>query len=84
MADNLLGIAGRTVPILVAGQATGATVATAVAQRSTRDGDARIAMQILICPLTDADTNGPSYREPANQVSLTRDAVQRLVGRNRS
>jgi len=61
----------------VGGQGTGANLATVVALEASSHGEPRIALQLLICPVTDGDLGRPSYHDAANQVSLTRDAVAR-------
>ena len=61
-------------PLMVAGDSAGANLAAVVAQRSIRNGP-ELALQILVEPVTDADTGTGSYRAPSNQLIVTRDAM---------
>jgi acetyl esterase len=61
-------------PLIVAGDSAGANLAAVVAQRSAREGPA-LALQILIEPVTDADTETASYRDPENQLIVSRDSM---------
>jgi acetyl esterase len=60
-------------PLIVAGDSAGGNLAAVVSQRT--DGPA-IALQILIEPVTDTDTETASYLEPANQLIVTRELMQ--------
>ncbi|MYA19695.1 MAG: alpha/beta hydrolase [Chloroflexi bacterium] len=62
-------------PLFVAGDGAGGNLAAVMALRARDRGGPPIAAQILICPVTDADFERPSYGDPANQLLLTRDAV---------
>jgi acetyl esterase len=75
-ADHLSDIVGHgDVPLIVAGDDAGGNLAAVMALRA-RDGDAPdIALQILIDPILDADFDRPSYRDPDNQLLMTREAV---------
>jgi acetyl esterase len=61
-------------PLIVAGDSAGANLAAVVAQRSAHEGPA-LALQILVEPVTDSDTETASYRDPANQLIVTRDSM---------
>jgi acetyl esterase/lipase len=69
-------ITGReNVPLIVAGDSAGGNLAAAMAQRARdRDGP-RIALQVLIYPVMDADFDRPSYVDPENQLLLTRESM---------
>ena len=75
-AAHLADIAGRDdVPLIVAGDSAGGNLAAVMALRARdRDGP-KIALQVLIYPVTDADFDRPSYVDPENQLLLTRDAM---------
>jgi acetyl esterase len=61
-------------PLVVAGDSAGGNLAAVVAQRSVHDGPA-VTLQILIEPVTDADTETASYRDPDNQLIVTRESM---------
>lgn len=61
-------------PLIVAGDSAGANLAAVVAQRSVQEGPA-LALQILVEPVTDSDTDTASYRDPENQLIVTRDSM---------
>jgi acetyl esterase len=61
-------------PLIVAGDSSGANLAAVVAQRSVHEGPG-LALQILVEPVTDADTETASYRDPENQLIVTRESM---------
>jgi acetyl esterase len=61
-------------PLIVAGDSAGANLAALVALRSVHEGPA-LALQILVEPVTDADTETASYRAPENQLIVTRESM---------
>ena len=72
---NLEAIAGRRVPLIVAGDSAGGNLAAVTAQRARdRDGPA-IALQILIYPATSCRTDTQSCMAPENQLVLNRKAL---------
>jgi acetyl esterase len=73
-ADHLIDIAGAPVPLIVAGDSAGGNLAAVVALRARLDGPA-IAAQVLVYPVTDADFSTTSYRDPANDLLLTRESM---------
>jgi acetyl esterase len=68
-------IAGSRVPLIVAGDSAGGNLAAIVAQRAGREGGPSISLQVLVYPVTDADVDNASYRDPANQLMLTRESM---------
>ncbi len=63
--------AGR--PLVVAGDFTGANLATVSALRARDEGGPAIALQVLVCPVVDADLSRHSYREfEGNDMILNR------------
>jgi acetyl esterase len=68
-------IAGAPVPLLVAGESAGGNLAAGGARRSAERGGPRVLLQVLIYPVTDCDTDGCSYTDPANQLLLDRDEM---------
>jgi acetyl esterase len=69
------GNAGGPVPLIVAGEGAGGNLAAVVARRSAEQADPAILLQVLICPVTDSDTDGLSYTDPANQLLLDRESM---------
>ena len=67
-------IAGRPVPLIVAGDSAGGCLAAVVAQRS-RDAGPEIALQVLVYPVTDCDLDRGSYLDPENQLIVSRDTM---------
>jgi acetyl esterase len=80
-ADDLRGeLAGRTdtggpVPLVVAGDSAGGNLSAVMAQRARAAGGPVIALQVLVYPVTDCDLETTSYRDPANQLMLSRDSM---------
>jgi len=74
-AANLEEIAGRPVPLIVAGDSAGGCLAAVVAQRS-REAGPEIALQVLVYPVTDCDLDRDSYLEPENQLIIGRAAME--------
>src|SRR4051794_31208548 len=72
--DHIEHIAGRRVPLVVAGDSAGGNLTAVVALRARTTGP-RIAAQVLVYPVTDAELETACYRDPANQLLLTRDAM---------
>ena len=69
------GGAGPPLPLIVAGESAGGNLAAVVARRSAERGGPGVLLQVLICPVTDSDTGGLSYTDPANQLLLDRDEM---------
>jgi acetyl esterase len=74
-ADNLSQIAGREVPLVVAGDSAGGNLSAVVALRARDRGGPAIALQVLVYPATDSDLDRSSYVEPEAQQLLTRQAM---------
>ena len=68
-------IAGAPVPLIVAGDSAGGNLAAVVARWSAERGGPAVLLQVLIYPVTDSDTDGSSYTDPANQLLLDREAM---------
>jgi acetyl esterase len=56
----------------VCGDSAGATLATQVCRRIAADGTASLALQLLLCPITDYAGDSPSRQEFANGYLLDR------------
>ncbi|MBB3665205.1 MULTISPECIES: alpha/beta hydrolase [Prauserella salsuginis group] len=67
-------IAGRRVPLIVAGDSAGGNLAAIVAQKA-RSGGPEISQQILVYPVTDCDFDNSSYADPENQLMVNREAM---------
>jgi acetyl esterase len=68
------GLADPEVPLIVAGDSAGGNLSAVMAQRARTSGPT-IALQVLVYPVTDCDPDTTSYRDPANQLSLTRESM---------
>jgi acetyl esterase len=68
-------IAGRRVPIVVAGDSAGGNLAAVVAQRAKAQGGPPILLQVLVYPVTDCDFATTSYLDPENQLMLNTEAM---------
>jgi acetyl esterase len=71
-------LAGPGAPIVVAGDSAGANLATVATRRLW--GQIAPVLQVLSYPVTDADTDSPSYREFAEGLPLTRADMQWFYG----
>lgn len=74
-ADHLADIASPDVPLIVGGDSAGGNLATVVARRARDEGGPDLALQVLIYPVTDADLETSSYRDPENALLLSRDSM---------
>lgn len=66
---------GNRLPLIVAGDSAGGNLAAIVAQRARAEGGPEIALQVLVYPVTDADVDNASYRDPENQLMLSRESM---------
>ena len=69
------GQAGRPAPLIVAGDSAGGNLSAVMAMRARAAGGPRIALQVLVYPVTDCDLESTSYRDPANQLMLSRESM---------
>ena len=67
--------AGQEAPLIVAGDGSGGNLAAVTAIRARDRSGPPIALQVLICPVTDADFDRTSYLAPENELLLTRDVM---------
>lgn len=74
-AAHMGEIAGSEVPLFVAGDSAGGNLSAVMAIRARDRNGPKIAMQVLIYPVTDANFDRPSYTDPENQLLLTRDSM---------
>jgi acetyl esterase len=75
-AARIEEITGRAdVPLIVAGDSAGGNLSAVMALRARDRNGPKIALQVLIYPVTDADFDRSSYLDPENQLILTRDAM---------
>ena len=68
--DNMAALAGRKVPLLVAGDSAGGNLAAVVCQKAKAEGGPAITLQILVYPVTDGAMETPGYANPDNQLLL--------------
>lgn len=64
--------------IAVVGDSAGANLAAALTLLAQRRGSVRLVHQVLLCPVTDADFDTPSYREFAEGYFLRREDMRRF------
>jgi acetyl esterase len=69
-AARVEAIAGRPVPLILAGDSAGGNLAAVICQRANAAGAPHIALQVLAYPITDSDLDTASYRDPRNQLLL--------------
>jgi acetyl esterase len=62
-------------PLIVAGDSAGGNLSAVMAQRARAAGGPAIALQVLVYPVTDCDLETTSYRDPANQLMLSRESM---------
>lgn len=72
-AEHLAEIAAPDASVYVAGDSAGGNLAAVVAQRAALEGHPRLARQILLYPVTDADFERPSYNAAENQTLLPKE-----------
>ena len=72
-AEHLTELADGPLPLLVAGDSVGGNLAAVMAHRAKAAGGPSIAVQVLAYPVTDCDLDTTSYRDPANQLMVSRD-----------
>ncbi len=65
-------LASAQAPLIVAGDSAGGNLAAVLTQRARAAGGPSVALQVLVYPATDADLDTTSYRDPANQLLLSR------------
>lgn len=61
--------------LAVAGNSAGGNLAAAVALMANAKGSPALRSQLLLCPVTDANFDTPSYKEFANGYFLTKDLM---------
>jgi acetyl esterase len=69
------GLAETGVPLIVAGDSAGGNLSAIMALRARAAGGPSIALQVLVYPVTDCDLESTSYRDPANQLMLSRESM---------
>jgi acetyl esterase len=72
---RLTEIAGRPVPVVVAGDSAGGNLAAVLARRARSRGGPAISLQVLVYPVTDCDLSTTSYTDPANQLILSAQSM---------
>jgi acetyl esterase len=66
---------GSSVPLIVAGDSAGGNLAAIMALRARAAGGPAVAAQVLVYPVADCDLDTTSYRDPANQLLLSRESM---------
>lgn len=75
-ARSMAYLAGRAVPIIVAGESAGGNLAAVTAILSRDRGGPVLAGQVLLCPVTNSAFDTPSYLDNAEGYFLTRDLMK--------
>ena len=76
VAEHAERLFGGSLPLLIGGDSAGGNLAIAMTLRARAAGWPRLAAQVLIYPVTDCGMQTPSYLDVANQLSLTKEAMQ--------
>ncbi|MEU6577261.1 alpha/beta hydrolase [Streptomyces sp. NPDC046805] len=74
-AERTTELVGRDIPLCVAGDSAGGNLAAVMAQRARAAETPDLALQVLVYPATDTDTERPSYLAPDNQLLVDRDSM---------
>jgi len=74
VGEHVADIAGRAVPVVVAGDSAGGNLSAIMALRARTAGPA-IAAQVLVYPVADCDFDTATYTDPENQLMLSRDSM---------
>ncbi|MGA8846732.1 MAG: alpha/beta hydrolase fold domain-containing protein [Nocardioides sp.] len=74
--ENQSDLARPDAPLIVMGDSSGGNLAAVMTHRARSAGAPRIAHQILVYPVTDADLDRPSYTDPDNQLMVDRSAME--------
>ncbi len=69
-------VAGRRVPLMVGGDSAGGNLAAVTAQRARDRKGPKIALQLLVYPVTDADFTRASYTAEENQLLLSKESME--------
>jgi acetyl esterase len=73
---HMVEIAGAKVPLIVGGDSAGGNLAAVMAQRARDRKGPRLALQLLVYPVTDADFTRPSCVAAENQLLVTKPAME--------
>lgn len=68
-------LAGRRVPIVVAGDSAGGNLAAVAALRARDTGEVPVGLQVLVYPVTDCDFATDSYLDPENALMLSTESM---------
>jgi acetyl esterase len=75
VSEHLTDFAAPDAPLIVAGDSAGGNLSAVLALRARAAGGPTLALQLLIYPATDCDLETTSYRDPANQLMLSRETA---------
>lgn len=78
--EHKVNMAGGDIPLVIAGDSAGANLAAVVARWSRERSSPKLAAQVLVYPVTDADFTRDSYHEPENQTFLSTPAMNWFWG----
>ncbi|NKQ52404.1 alpha/beta hydrolase [Amycolatopsis sp. K13G38] len=74
-AEHAAELAAEGAPLIVAGDSAGGNLAAVMTLRARDEAGPRIDYQALVYPVTDCDTERPSYVAAENQLLLARDTM---------
>ncbi|HEX7870217.1 MAG TPA: alpha/beta hydrolase [Chryseobacterium sp.] len=69
---NMLDIAGRKLPLIIMGESAGGNLAAVTAIRARDLKGPELAAQILLYPVVSDDLDNETYRNPENQLMLSK------------
>ncbi len=72
---NIEEIAGKEVPLIIAGDSAGGNICAVLALKARDHSGPKIAMQILIYPVTDHNFENGTYSDPENQLMLEKQSM---------
>ncbi|WP_086709045.1 alpha/beta hydrolase [Streptomyces antimycoticus] len=72
---RLVDVPGGAGPWILAGDSAGGNLVINTALRARESGQV-ISAALLVYPVTDTDIDRPSYRDPRNQLLITRDSMR--------
>jgi acetyl esterase len=75
VADHAADLGADAARLALGGDSAGGNLAAVVALKARDQGGPRLALQVLLYPITDYDFETPSYRECAEGYMLTRAAM---------
>lgn len=73
--ENIERIAGKRLPLIVAGDSSGGNLSAIMTQRAKANAGPAISQQVLVYPVTNDDLFTASYLAPENQLLLSKESM---------